>query len=95
MRKSKLFYQFYKAISQATALGADKHSYKKSGCKKVKIFSFEDRRNIIKCINQLCIYIEDSYPDIIKIKDITSEHIIEFFSYKAKKCSNSTMKNYR
>lgn len=95
MRKSKLFYQFYKAIAQATSLGADKHSYKKSGSKKVKIFSFEDRRNIIKCINQLCIYIEDSYPEVIKIKDISSEHVNEFFTYKAKYCSKSTMKNYR
>ncbi|WP_368262701.1 tyrosine-type recombinase/integrase [Clostridium disporicum] len=95
MRKSKIFYQFYKAIALATCLGVDKHSYKKGGCKKVKIFSFEDRRNIIKCINQLCIYIEDSYPDIIKIKDISSEHVNKFFSYKGRKCSKSTMKNYR
>lgn len=95
MIKSKLFFQFYKTIAQATSLGTDKHSYKKSGYKKVKIFSYEDRRNIVKCTNQLCKFIERQYPEIKLIRDINSKQIEEFFVYKGQSCSKNTMRNYK
>ena len=94
MKKEKLFYQFYKAIERCMALGADKHSYKRSGCKKVKIFSYEDRRNIIKVTTLLCDYIEEFYPDIKYIKNINKEHIQGFFIEKANYCTKNTLKNY-
>ncbi|WP_055267476.1 tyrosine-type recombinase/integrase [Clostridium disporicum] len=94
MKREKIFYQFYKAIEKCTAIGADKHSYKKSGCEKIKIFSYEDRRNIIKVTSLLCDYLEEFYPEIQYIKDINTEHVQSFFIEKANYCTKSTMKNY-
>lgn len=95
MKKSKLFFQFYKAIELAFAPGADKHSYRKCNCKKVKIFGYEDRRNIIKSTNQLCKFIESNYSHINIIKNIDSNHIEKFFLDKSKYCSKNTMNNYK
>lgn len=94
MKEEKLFYQFYKAIENCVALGTDKHSYKKSGCEKVKIFSYEDRRNIIKVTRLLCDYIEEFHPDIKYIKNINKDHIQGFFIEKSNYCTKSTLKNY-
>ena len=94
MKREKLFYQFYKAIKPCVCLGVDKHSYKKSGCDKVKIFSYEDRRNIIKVTGLLCDYLEEFYPEIEYIKNIKCEHVQQFFLEKANYCSKSTLKNY-
>ena len=94
MKNEKLFYQFYKAIERCTALGADKHSYKKTGCKKVKIFSYEDRRNIIKVTTLFCDYIEEFYPNIKYIRNINKEHVQEFFIEKSNYCTKNTLKNY-
>lgn len=94
MKEEKLFYQFYKAIENCVALGTDKHSYKKSGCEKVKIFSFEDRRNIIKVTSLLCDFLEENYSEIIFIKDIKTKQIQDFFIEKANYCTKSTLKNY-
>lgn len=94
MKREKLFYQFYKAIEKCIAIGADKHSYKKSGCKKVKIFSYEDRRNIIKATSLLCDFLEEYYPEIELIKNINTKHIQEFFIEKSNYCTKSTLKNY-
>ena len=95
MKEEKLFYQFYKAIERCFKPGVDKHSYKKSKATKVKIFSYEDRRNIIKTTNLLSNFIEKNYPDIIYIKDITSREIQEFFYEKSKYCSKNTLMNYK
>lgn len=95
MKEERLFFQFYKAICLALSLGTDKHSYKKSGCKKVKIYSYEDRRNIIKCTEQLCDFIEYNYPEIIKIKEINSNHIEVFLNYKGEFCTKNTINNYK
>lgn len=94
MRKEKLFYQFYKAIELCVAIGADKHSYKISGCEKAKIFSYEDRRNIIKVTSLLCDFLEEYYPGIEFIKNINSDHIQEFFLEKSNYCTQNTLKNY-
>lgn len=94
MKVEKIFYQFYKAIAQCTAIGTDKHSYKKSNCKKVKIFSYEDRRNLIKVTSLLCDFLEENYPEIILITDIKTKHIQDFFMEKANYCTKSTLKNY-
>lgn len=94
MKAEPIFYQFYKAIAQCTAIGTDKHSYKKSNCKKVKIFSYEDRRNLIKVTSLLCDFLEENYPEIIFIKDIKVKHIQDFFMEKANYCTKSTLKNY-
>lgn len=94
MKVEKIFYQFYKAIAQCTAIGTDKHSYKRSGCEKTKIFSYEDRRNIIKVTSLLCYFLEEYYPEIIFIKDINNKHIQDFFIEKANYCTKSTLKNY-
>ena len=94
MKREKLFYQFYKAIKPCVCLGVDKHSYKKSGCDKVKIFSYEDRRNIIKVTGLLCDYLEEFYPEIEYIKNIKCEHVQQFFLEKANYCSKNTLKNY-
>lgn len=95
MTEEKLFFQFYKAICLALSLGTDKHSYKKSGCKKVKIYSYEDRRNIIKCMDQLCKFIECTYPEICKIKEINEVHIEMFLRYKGEFCTKNTINNYK
>lgn len=95
MKKEKLFYQFNKSISLAFKPGIDKHSYKRSNCSKVRIFSYADRRNIIKCTNQLCKYLEERYSDLCFIKDISVVHVNKFLEYKAHYCSCATMKNYR
>lgn len=95
MRKEKLFYQFYKAICVAFKPGIDKHSYKRANCSKVRIFSYADRKNIIKCTNQLCKYLEEKYSDLRFIKNINVDHINKFLEDKASYCSCATMKNYR
>ncbi len=94
MKVEKIFYQFYKAIAQCTAIGTDKHSYKKSNCSKTKIFSCEDRRNIIKVTSLLCDFLEENYSEIIFIKDINTKHIQDFFIEKANYCTKGTLKNY-
>lgn len=94
MLRERLFYQFYKCISLAFKSGIDKYSYKKSNCAKVRIFSYADRRNIIKCTNQLCKYLEEKYVDLQFIKDINVVHVNSFLEDKASYCSCSTMKNY-
>lgn len=94
MKEEKLFYQFYKAIENCVALGTDKHSYKKSGCEKVKIFSYEDRRNIIKVTSLLCDFLEEYYPEIEFIRKINPNHIQEFFIEKSNYCTQNTLKNY-
>lgn len=94
MKAEKIFYQFYKAIEKCTAIGTDKYSYKKSNCKKVKIFSYEDRRNLIKVTSLLCDFLEEIYSEIVFIKDIKTKHIQNFFIEKAKYCTKSTLKNY-
>lgn len=94
MGKEKLFYQFYKAIEPCVCLGVDKHSYKKRHCEKVKIFSFEDRRNIIKVTSLLCDYLEEFYPEVVYIKDIKCKHIQDFFIEKSNYCTKSTLRNY-
>lgn len=95
MKDEKLFYQMYKAIERCFCSGTDKHSYKKSNAKKVKIFSYGDRRNIIKVANQLCNFVEENYPEINLIKEIKNDHINEFFIKKAQYCSQNTLKNYK
>lgn len=95
MEKNKLFYQFYKGICKAFNPGCDKHSYKRSKCKKVKIFSYEDRRNIIKIANQLSKYLVENYPEIKRIKEITTNEVTEFLLFKNTFCSKNTMKNYK
>ena len=94
-KNEKLFFQFYKAIELAFKPCIDKHSYKKSNCKKVRIFSYGDRKNIIKCTNQLCIFIESNYSDIQKIKEININHIRSFLEYKAEYCTKNTISNYK
>lgn len=95
MNSEKLFYQFYKAISKAFKPGIDKHSYKRSNCDKVRIFSYSDRRNIIKSTNQLCNYLENTFILINSIKDIDCYHVDKFLESKAEYCSKNTIKNYR
>ena len=95
MTKQTLFYQFYIAIEKCFSLGVDKHSYKKSGEIKIKIFSYEDRRSIVKITNQLCKWIEYNYPDIKFIKDIKEIHIKEFLADKSKICTENTIKKYK
>lgn len=94
MRREKLFYQFYKSIEQCMAMGTDKHSYKRSGCEKIKIFSYEDRRNIIKVTSLLCDFLEEYYPEIEFIRNINPNHIQEFFIEKSNYCTQNTLKNY-
>ena len=95
MEKNKLFYQFYKGICLAFNPGCDKHSYKRSGCRKVKIFGYEDRRNIIKIANQLSNYLTKNHPEINKIKEITANEVTDFLLCKNNYCSKNTMKNYQ
>lgn len=95
MKKEKIFYQFYKAINACFVPGVDKHSYKKSKETKVKIFSWEDRRNIIKVTNQLSKFIEKNYPKIKYIKDISDEEITDFLNEKSLSCSRNTLINYK
>lgn len=95
MKKEKIFYQFYKAISLCFSPGVDKHSYKKSKETKVKIFSYADRKNIIKVADQLSKFIEKNYPSIDYIKDITDKEIKAFFDEKALSCSKNTLMNYK
>lgn len=94
MNNSRLFYQFYKAISLGFNPGADKHSYKRDRNKKTKIFSYADRRNIIKVTNQLCKFLSENYIYLNNIKDINYNHINKFFEYKSY-CSCRTLKNYK
>ena len=95
MKKEKLFFQFYKAIDLCFSPGVDKHSYKKSKETKVKIFSYADRRNIIKVTDQLSKFIEKNYSNINYIKDITDKEIKAFFDDKALSCSKNTLMNYK
>lgn len=95
MREEKLFYQFYKAIERCFKPGVDKHSYKKSKATKVKIFSYADRRNIIKTTNLLSSFIEENYSNIKYIKDITNKEIKAFFDEKSVYCTRNTLINYK
>lgn len=95
MKEERLFFQFYKAICLALSLRTDKYSYKKSKCKKVKIYSYEDRRNIIKCTEQLCNFIEHNYTEITRIKEINNNQIEAFLKYKGEFCTKNTINNYK
>lgn len=95
MKKEKLFFQFYKAINLCFTPGADKHSYKRSNETKVKIFSYSDRRNIIKVADQLSKFIEKNYHEIIYIKDIGTDQIQAFFQEKSLYCTRNTLMNYK
>lgn len=94
MRRIKLFYQFKIAIDRCFKIRVDKHSYKKANCKKEKIFSYSYRRNIIAKTDQFCKFIERNYQEIKMIKEIKSYHVQQFLEYKAKTCTEETLKSY-
>lgn len=92
---SSLRYQFVSSIDNAFSPNLNKHSYKKQGCGKQKVASYQYRRNLLDFANCLISYLNVEYPDIKNLKDIKRIHIYSFFKEKEKTCSHRTLTQYR
>lgn len=92
---SSLLNQFTYAVDSNFCPGLNKRSYKRSGMKKVKIASYQYRRNLIHFSGNITNYLKANYQ-VKNLKDIRSDYIYSFFKYKELTgCSHRTLVQYR
>ena len=91
-----LKYQFLTCINNSFVPGVSKHSLKKqklTNCN--KIFSYNDRKNLINISSSFSSFIKKKFPDVKLAKNIKSEHINQFLLEKSSTCSTETLNLYR
>ena len=91
-----LKYQFLTAINNSFTPGTSKHSLKKqklTNCN--KIFSYNDRKNLINISSSFSSFMKKKFPDVKLAKNIKSEHINQFLLEKSSTCSTETLNLYR
>ena len=75
--------------------GMDKHSIKKEGASNnTRIYTYSDRRNLIKFTSNISNFLKEKYPEIRLATDIKSEHIQAFLNLKAETCTKATIDQY-
>lgn len=90
-----LLYQMTRAIDKNFTPGKSKRSHKKQGIKKVLIFSYSYRRNLIHFSANLTHFLKGSYK-VRNLKDIKPEFITAFFKAKEDlNCSHRTLVQYK
>lgn len=91
--RASLKKQFQFAIDDCFSSGADKHSYKRQNCEKIKIFSYETLRYYYKVSGQFAMYVKANYPQIKYIRDICNTHLQAYINSKKDIWSHITMMN--
>lgn len=93
-KKWNLKKQMFNLIEKSCVFGADKHSDKRNGTNHTKIYSYNDRKDLIDVSANFCNWIKANDLDIKNITDIKAEHVQRFLDEKAQTCTNSTLKTY-
>ena len=91
-----LKYQFLTAINNSFTPGVSKHSLKKQNLTNCnKIFSYNDRKNLINTSSSFSSFIKKNFPDVKLVKNVKEEHINKFLLEKSRNCSTETLNLYR
>lgn len=91
-----LKYQFLYLIDKNFKKGMDKHAIKRAGeMNGIRVFSYSERKNLIDLSANLGNFMQETYPEIKKVIDISPAHIQEFLNIKATSCSDITLQQYR
>lgn len=91
-----LKYQFLTAINNSFVPGTSKHSLKKqklTNCN--KIFSYNDRKNLINISSSFSFFMKINFPDVKLVKNVKEEHINKFLLEKSSNCSSETLNLYK
>lgn len=98
-KNRSLFVQSMTAIEASFTVGYDKHSAKHQSGQpdhSWRVYSFAGKANLLDTAHNLCEYVKEHYPEIVKVRAIRPEHCQEWLDSKAKGgCSLSTIETYR
>ncbi len=91
-----LKYQLLTCINNSFVPGTSKHSLKKQKLTNSnKIFSYNDRKNLINLSSSFSSFMKEKFPDVKLAKNIKNEHINQFLVEKSRTCSTETLNLYR
>lgn len=84
--------QFNYLITSNCRFGADKRALKNGSHKQSSIiFSVKHAESLRATVSNLCNFLKETYPEIKRVNQITSQHIEEWYNARISKWSKSTL----
>jgi integrase len=75
--------------------GSSKHSDKANGTKNGKIYSFNQKKNMISVAREFSNWMKEYHPEIRNVSELNERYAQEFVAYKSNEVGTTTLNYYR